>query len=46
MERLLEAELIDVFASAGFRDVAMTGRFDCSAGTTKRSRYHGFVRCQ
>jgi hypothetical protein len=24
-----------VFTSAGFRDVAITGRFDCFAGTTK-----------
>jgi len=24
-----------VFASAGFRDVAITQRFDCFAGTTK-----------
>lgn len=45
MERLLEAELIDVFASAGFSDVAMTGRFDCSAGTTKErtARRYGVV---
>ena len=27
--------MIDVFTAAGFRDVAIAGRFDCFAGTNK-----------
>jgi hypothetical protein len=34
-----------VFTSAGFRDVAITSRFDCFAGTTKErtARRYGVV---
>ena len=28
--------MIDVFASAGFTDVAITARFECFEGTTKQ----------
>jgi hypothetical protein len=29
--------MIDVFASAGFTEVAITARFECFEGTTKQS---------
>jgi hypothetical protein len=37
--------MIDIFADAGFHDVAITQRFDCFAGTTKEktARRYGVV---
>jgi hypothetical protein len=37
--------MIDVFARAGFRDVAIAGRFDCFAGTSKErtARRYGVI---
>jgi hypothetical protein len=36
---------MDAFASAGFEDVRVVGRFDCFAGTTKErmARRHGVI---
>jgi hypothetical protein len=36
---------VDAFASAGFEDVRVVGRFDCFAGTTKEqmARRHGVI---
>ena len=37
--------MIDAFASAGFDDVHVVGRFDCFAGTTKEgtARRYGVI---
>jgi hypothetical protein len=37
--------MIDVFEAAGFRDVAITHRYDCFAGTSKErtARKYGVI---